>query len=310
MRLRLIFFGTPPIAAKALTYLIENGCEVCAVVTKPDKAKGRSGTPTPTPVKQVAMQYSLPFFQPEKASDPVFAQALTEFKADLFVVVAYGEILKENILNMPPLGCINLHASLLPKYRGAAPMQRAIMEGEKESGVTIIRMVRKMDAGALIKRQKISIEPNDTAAHLEEKIGSIGSHLLLQVLFEFEKGSIIEEVQDESLVTFAPKIELEDCEIDWSRPAQEIHNLIRGANPHPGAWCRVRVKGETKRLKILESQLEEGLGNPGVILSCTSKGGLVLACGRGALRLLQVQLEGKRAMSAFDLTRGTTLEFT
>lgn len=304
--MKVIFFGTPQFAANVLDYLLAHGIDIVAVVTKPDRPKGRSALPQHTPVKVIAQEHQppLPVFQPELVSALDFAPILSAFNADLFVVVAYGELIKQHLLDMPPLGCINLHASLLPKYRGAAPIQRCIIEGELETGVTIMHMVKKMDAGDIIKTSKVSIGSDMTYGGLEEALCQIGSITLLEVLNDFEKNIFHRIPQDHSLATFAPKIELEDCGVQWNRPAIEIHNLVRGVNPHPGAWCKVQVKQKSLRLKINKTQaLQNVSGSPGEILKYGSEG-FVIGCGHGALKLLEVQLEGKKAMPAEDLMRG------
>lgn len=311
LEMKVVFFGTPTFAAKVLSYLLENDVNVVAVVTKPDKPKGRSGKPIPTPVKAVAQscEKPIPVFQPEKVSAPEFADVLPPFQADLFVVVAYGEILKQHILDIPTLGCINLHASLLPKYRGAAPIQRCILNGETETGVTIMHMVRKMDAGDIIKTTKIPIETHATFGQIEQELCRVGSPLLLEVIRDFEQGAVKEVAQDETQATYAPKIELEDCQIDWNLPAQTIHNLVRGVNPYPGAWCTVLVKGEEKRLKIKITKIvEDRNGSPGEILSCGPEG-MVVSCGDGSVQIVEFQLEGKRTMAPEELIRGTSITF-
>lgn len=307
--MNIVFFGTPQFAADALTYLLEHGIQVIAVVTKPDKPKGRSGTPLPPPVKSLAeaLLPGVPIYQPEKASAPDFANILRALDADLFVVAAYGEIVKQYLLDIPRLGCINLHASLLPRYRGAAPIQRAIINGDLVSGATIMHMVLKMDAGNIINTVEVSIGPEMTAGELEKEICKAGSVALLEVITQFSSGRIEGVMQDESFVTYAPKIELEDCEIDWHRPAQEIHDLIRGANPHPGAWCTVSWRNEKKRLKIYRSQIVHFSAPPGTIIS-EGKEGIIVACGKDALCLQEVQLEGKKAMLAAELIRGVPID--
>ncbi len=304
--MKIVFFGTPHFAAQILEFLLKNNIDVAAVVTKPDRPKGRSLALQPTPVKLAAQSCypPLPVFQPEIVSVPEFAPVLESFKADLFIVVAYGEILKQHLLDMPRLGCINVHASLLPKYRGAAPIQRCIMEGQKESGVSIMYMVKKMDAGDVIKTAAVPIGPDMTYGELEQELCRTGSQTLLEVLREFENNIFHRTPQDPSLVTFAPKIELEDCEIHWDRPAAEIHNLVRGVNPHPGAWCKVRVRDKMLRLKVNKTQyVSMDHPNPGQIVAYGPEG-LIINCSEGALRLLDLQLEGKKAMTAEELMRG------
>lgn len=308
--MKVVYFGTPDIAANVLTFLLENNVNIVAVVTKPDKPKGRSLTPVPTPVKLSALAFnpSMPIFQPEIVSAKEFAPTLEAFDADLFVVVAYGEIVKQHLLDMPKLGCINMHASLLPKYRGAAPIQRCIIEGEKQSGVTIMHMVKKMDAGDMIKIAPVTIGPNMTAGELTEELFKVGSQALLDVIHEFEQGVIKRIPQDESQITFAPKLELEDCEIDFTKDAQAIHNLIRGSTPFPSSFCYVTVRGEKKRLKIKSSRFEPSMsGTPGEILEA-SPDGIVVACGTHALRILDLQLEGKKALPIGEFLRGIPLD--
>jgi methionyl-tRNA formyltransferase len=306
--MKVIFFGTPPFAAQVLTFLLEKQVNILAVISKPDRPKGRSSTPVPTPVKLAAIAYdpSLPVHQPEFVSAVDFADILQNYEADLFVVVAYGEIIKQNLLDMPRLGCINLHASLLPKYRGAAPIQHSIIQGEKESGVTIMHMVKKMDAGDMIKKTAVQIGPDMTYGELEAELCEAGKKLLFEVITDFENGSLPRTPQDHSLATLAPKIELENCEIDWSKPGSQIHDLVRGVNPHPGAWCYVKIRGEQKRLKINRTRIvPQHAASPGTILNLSQiKENLVISTGHQALELVEVQLEGKKMMSSADLTRG------
>lgn len=304
--MKIVYFGTPPFAAQVLNDLVRHGCDIVAVVTRTDKPKGRSGEPVPTPVKEVALSHHIPVYQPEKVSSEEFKPQLEAFNADLFVVVAYGEILKQHVLDAPKKGCINLHASLLPKYRGAAPIQRAIIDGEEESGISIMYMVKKMDAGDVIRTARVPISADMTYGELEQKLCEAGSAELLEVIRLFEKGKVAGIAQDESKVTFAPKIELEDCEIDWSKEAQTIHNLVRGVNPHPGAWCFVTVRGEKKRLKIYKTEVQNVSGIPKS--AELKKGEPLIYCGKGAVLLKEVQLEGKKRMQANELFRGIPID--
>lgn len=308
--MKIVFFGTPQFAANVLSNLLQQKFNVAAVITKPDRPVGRSGTPVPTPVKVVAESHTppLPVFQPELVSSSDFAATLEQFQADLFVVVAYGEILKQHLLDLPKIACLNIHASLLPKYRGAAPIQQCLINGEVESGITIMHMVRKMDAGDMIKKGIVTIGLNTTYGELEQQLCRIGSELIIESIREFEAGTSQRTPQDHSLATLAPKIELEDCEIDWKLPAQQIHNLVRGVNPQPGAWCLVEIKGHKKRLKVITTRIldiasESQASLPGDILP-SSKGSLIIKCGVGALSILELQLEGKKAMLAEELMRG------
>ncbi len=306
--MRVIFFGTPLFAANVLQYLLQNQVNIVAVIAKPDRPKGRSKVPVIPPVKSVALSHNppLPVHQPEVVSSPEFADILRAYKADLFVVVAYGEIIKQHLLDMPHKACINLHASLLPKYRGAAPIQRCIMEGEIESGITVIHMVKKMDAGDMIKKVNVLIGPETTFGELEQNLCEIGKKALLEVIQEFNASVPSRSPQEHFQATLAPKIELEDCKICWTRPAQEIHNLVRGVNPHPGAWCHVLIKGHKKRLKINRVRIVpcEKIKPCTIVNLNQVKGNLLIATGVHALELVEIQLEGKKTMSSEELVRG------
>jgi methionyl-tRNA formyltransferase len=308
--MKVVFFGTPDFAAKVLAYLFEHKINIVGVITKPDRPKGRSGSPVPTPVKVVAQSHNplLQVLQPELVSAPEVANQIAAFQADLFVVVAYGEIIKQHLLDMPLLGCINVHASLLPKYRGAAPIQRSLINGDPISGITIMHMVKKMDAGDIINIVEVPIGPNTIFTELEQALCHAGCQALLEVIKEFEAGIIRRIPQDESKVTYAPKIELEDCELKWEKTASELHNLVRGVTPEPGAWCYIQIRGQKKRLKVLTSRVISTMsGIPGSILAY-GKEGLIIACGKEALQILDLQLEGKKAMPAIDLMRGLPQE--
>ena len=298
--MRIVFFGTPAFAAEILRFLLENHVDVAAVVTQPDRPKGRSLHLTPSPVKVVAAGASLPILQPEKASQEPFLSEIAAFQADLFVVVAFGQILSQKLLDTPKLGCINVHASLLPKYRGAAPIQRVLMAGDSETGIAIQKMVRQLDAGDVIAVSKVPVPQDMTFGELEEKLIAATKPLLLEVIREYQKRIPAGEPQIHDQATYASKIELEEGEVLWSKPAQEIHNLIRAFSPRPGAWCWIHANGEKKRLKILRSQYVSGKGQPGQILSQDG----IVACGDGALKLIEVQPEGKKAMKAADWLRG------
>ncbi len=304
--MKIVYFGTPQFAAHVLKYLIDQSVEITAVISRTDKPKGRSKTPVATPVKQVALDNHIPVFQPEKVSSEEFKATSESLEADLFVVVAYGEILKQHVLDTPKKGCINVHASLLPKYRGAAPIQWAIINGESESGISIMHMVRKMDAGNVISQRVVSIDEQMTFGELEEKLCHTGCKALMETIHAIELAPQPGTPQDENLVTYAPKIELEDCEINWTRPAKEIHNLVRGVNPYPGSWSYVSVKGERKRLKIFRAEV---LSESGEVGSCRLvKGEPIIFCGSESLVLKEVQLEGKKRMVAKDLFLGIPID--
>lgn len=305
--MKVIFFGTPRFAADVLSYLLKHGIDVAAVVTKPDRPQGRSSALVPTPVKCIAESQNppIPVFQPEIVSAMEYAPILEAFQADLFVVVAYGEIMKQHLLDMPKTACINLHASLLPAYRGAAPIQRSIMNGETETGVTIMHMAKKMDAGDIISIRKVSIGPDMTHGELEAELCLVGSELLLETIKHFESGTTTRTPQDHTLATMAPKIELEDCQIDWNQPAQQVHNLVRAVVPQPGAWCQIKIKDQNKRLRVVTTKIIsiDRMESPGQIIP-SPKGTLYVSCGKGIIELLQIQVEGKKMMNVEEFLRG------
>lgn len=306
--MRVIFFGTPIFAANILEYLLRNQIDIVAVVTKPDRPQGRSGELIPPPVKLIALDQGLPLYQPEIVSAIDFAPVLSHYQADLFVVVAYGEILKQHLLDMPKLGCINVHASLLPKYRGAAPIQQCIINGEVQTGITIMHMTKKMDAGDIIEAVKVPIGPDTSYGELEEELCQEGKKALLNVIHDFEKGIIKRIPQDHTQATYSSKIESQHCQIDWAQPAEKLHNLIRGVNPHPGAWCYVYCKDQKKRLKVFRTKVAKNISAlPGTILS-DGKKELLIACGKDALSLIELQLEGKKIMNPEELLRGLSQE--
>lgn len=307
--MRIVFFGTPPFAAKILKDLLDNGHEIVAVVTKPDRPKGRSKTPIPSAVKEFVLEMvvSPPIYQPKKASAEEFIEALAAHEADLFVVVAYGEILRQKVLDLPRLGCLNVHASLLPEYRGAAPVQRCLMDGKTETGVTIMHMVLKMDAGEIITQKKLQIPLEMSLGELEENLCELGSLALQEVLKTYSEGCVGSSSQDENLVTYASKVELEDCELRFDQPAIALHNLIRGSNPRPGAWAWVDIRGKRKRLKIWSSSVLENFeGVPGDLSVLDDR--LVIACGKGALSINVLQLEGGRRLTSKEFLRGFSLD--
>lgn len=305
--MKIVFFGTSAFAARIFATLIEQNIEIVAVVTKPDKPKGRSLKFTPPPIKEVAqkLKADLPIHQPIRASTPEFAEILKNYKADLFVVVAYGEIIKTLLLQIPLLGCINVHASLLPKYRGASPIVRSLMNGEKETGISIIDMVLEMDAGDILEMVKVPIPESMTFGQLDQKLSEVGSLALLKVIHSLARGSITRTPQDHTQITFAHKLKAEEEEIKWSKTARELHNLIRALSPTPGAWCWLQVGTEKKRLKIKRSEVvphAQGTPRQNLVLN---KQEWIIACGQGGLRLLEVQLEGKKTMSVADFLRGS-----
>lgn len=274
-------------------------------MTQPDRPQGRKLLLTASATKQLAHLHSwdFPILQPEKASDPQFLETLENLNADLYVVVAYGQILSRKLLAIPPLGCINVHASLLPKYRGAAPMQRALMDGVRETGVSVQKMVFQLDAGDVIDESRIPISSECTLGELHDLLCDLAKPLLLSVIKSYEKGIPASSPQDESEATFAPKIKPEEMELHWDRDASTLHNQIRALSPRPGAWCWIEMAGERKRLKILQSKVSSGEGLVGELLSF-EKDECLVATARGALQLLIVQPEGKRPMGVGEWIRG------
>ena len=303
LKSKIVFFGTPHFAAEILRYLALNDVSISGIVTQPDRPRGRSKQLAPSPVKEVAAELlpNIPVLQPEKASNEEFLQALFSLSADLYVVVADGQILSQKLLSHPSLGCINIHASLLPKYRGAAPMQRCLMNGEKETGIAIQKMVKQLDAGDVIATAKIEIPDEMILGELEAQLCEVSKPLLLKVLKAFDSGVPDAVSQDHNLATYASKIDPSEGEIFWDLPADKIHNLVRAFSPRPGAWTWLETN--VKKIKVLRSNLvEDKHGTPGQLLS---NDGLI-ACGRGALRLIEVQPEGKKAMSWGDWFRGVS----
>lgn len=302
--MKIVFFGTSSFAAQILFCLVHNQMNVIASVTRPDRPTGRSLKPSFPPVKQAAIELHIPVFQPERASSLEFVAQLKALQADLFIVVAYGEIVKKEVLDIPSLGCINIHASLLPKYRGAAPMQRCLINGEEETGISIIEMTPKMDAGDVLAMEKISIPFEMTHGELEKELCDLAQKMILQVIEQFQNHSVQKTAQDHSQMSLAPKISAQEEEIDWSLDATTLHNRIRALSPAPGAWCMLEAKAQKKRLKIIRAfpedlQLPE---KPGSLVKLHKGWGVV--CGQGVLGLLEVQLEGKRAMPAIACFNG------
>jgi len=304
--MRTVFFGTSLFAAHVLSYLLKHGLDVLAVVTKPDQPKGRSLLLSPSPMKMHVLQHhsSLPLFSPVKASSVEFASILSKLHPELFVVVAYGKIIKKNLLSMPTYGCINAHASLLPAYRGAAPMQRALLDGVSTTGVTIIEMNEQMDAGDILGQESVHISDSMNFGELEETLYRMTGPLMLKVIEKIDLGICDRVEQIHSLATFAPKLSSEETELQWSRPAKDLCNQIRALSPNPGAWAWIQIGKEKKKIKIKKARVfpaSEAL--PGMFLSCNHREWIV-ACGQDALLILEVQLEGKKSLSVSSFLQG------
>ena len=299
--MRLIFMGTPDFAVPTLSALTAAGHDIAAVYTRAPKPGGRRGLDlVPTSVEREAHRLGLPVFTPKTLKDDAAQAAFRTHKADAAVVVAYGLILPKPILEGPRLGCFNVHASLLPRWRGAAPINRAIMAGDKESGVTIMQMDEGLDTGAIVMADRISIAPNMTAGDLHDALAKLGADLMQRALAELERRSLTLMPQGEVGVTYAAKIGKDETRIDWTKPWKQVHDHIRGLSPFPGAWSKLGGA----RVKVLRSTRGEGKGAPGTVLDDY----LTIACGDGAVRLTQVQREGKNPMSAEEFLRGAKVE--
>lgn len=300
--MRVVFMGTPDIAATCLKRILADGFEVVGVYTQPDRPKGRGMKLTASPVKEVALEVGIPVFQPESFREDETVEELKALKPDICAVVAYGRILPQKVLDVPGLGCINIHASLLPKYRGSAPYQWAVLNGEKETGVTAMYLCREMDAGDMIDRVKTPIGENETAGELLDRLAVLGAELLSKTLTRFTQGKVPAQKQDESQVSFAPMLEKTMCPIDWSKTAQQVHDHVRGLQPWPVAT--MELNGIP--FKVHETRIVSGSGAPGTVLGLT-KTGLVIACGEGAVEVWVLQAQGGKRMNAPDYFRGHPL---
>ncbi len=302
--LRIVFAGTPEFAAEHLRALLDTPHQVIAVYSQPDRPAGRGQKLMPSPVKQLAAQYAIPVYQPQTLRDPAAQAELAALKPDLMVVVAYGLILPQVVLDTPRLGCINSHASLLPRWRGAAPIQRAIEAGDLESGVTVMQMEAGLDTGPMLLKVSTPIDAEDSGGSLHDRLASLGPQAVIEAIAGLASGTLQGQVQDDSLATYAHKLNKEEARIDWSRPAIELERLIRAFNPWP--ICHSTLHAAP--LKVLGAQLGEGQGQPGQILSA-SKEGLSVACGAGALRLTRLQLPGGKALAFADLYNSRREQF-
>ena len=302
--MRVVFMGTPDIAATCLKRILADGFDVVGVYTQPDRPKGRGMKLVASPVKQVALDAEIPVFQPENFREEETVQQLRDLKPDVCAVVAYGRILPQKVLDVPTFGCINIHASLLPKYRGSAPYQWAVLDGLQETGVTAMYLVREMDAGDIIDTRKTPIGENETAGELLDRLAVLGAELLSKTLSRFAAGErVVGTPQEESLVSYAPMLEKTMCPIDWSKTAQQVHDHVRGLHPWPVATMEL---GQTL-FKVHETRVVSGSGAPGKILEL-NKNGLVVACGEGAVEIRSLQAQGGKRMAAPDYFRGHPLD--
>jgi methionyl-tRNA formyltransferase len=301
--MRIIFMGTPDFAVPALGALLHAGHEIVAVYTQPPRAADRGLNVKKSPVQLFAEGKGLSVATPGSLKLADEQARFRSIAADAAVVVAYGLILPKPILEAPRFGSFNIHASLLPRWRGAAPIQRAIMAGDIETGVAIMRMDEGLDTGAVCLAEKTPIAPDETAGELHDRLAGLGADLIVRALSDLEKNALDCRPQAEAGVTYAAKIGPGDTHIDWSKPAGEVQSLIRGLSPHPGAWFEMEIGGKSERVRALRAGLASGAGVPGTLLD----GSLTVACGEGAIRLTQVQRAGKRPMSAEDFLRGAKL---
>lgn len=292
--MRIVFMGTPEFAVQVLEAIIKEGHEVAGVYTQPDKPKGRGKSMQYTPVKEKAMEYDIPVFQPERVREPEVIEEIEKLAPEVIVVVAFGQILPETILNLPSLGCINVHASLLPKYRGAAPIQRVIIDGEKESGVTTMYMAKGLDTGDMIEWKVVPIEPKETGGSYHDKLAAAGAELCLSTLEKLAAGTAPRIPQDDSLSCYAHMLSKSMGELDFQKSAVELERLIRGLNPWPSAYTRL----DGKTLKIYEADVIEAESvsvEPGTVTAVDKKS-FTVQCNPGALRITSLQLEGKKRM--------------
>ncbi|SHI88343.1 methionyl-tRNA formyltransferase [Parasporobacterium paucivorans] len=299
--MKIVFMGTPDFSVPSLHELIRAGHEILAVISQPDKPKGRGKNMQFTPVKEAALEYGIPVYQPDKVSNPEFINQLKGWNPDIIVVIAFGQILPREILDIPRFGCINVHASLLPAYRGAAPIQRVIMDGKKTAGVTTMFMSEGLDEGDMIDKIEIPIEDKETYGSLHDKLSLAGARLLLVTLDKLEKGEAARTVQDSSVSNYAKMIHKQTGHIDFTDSAETIERLIRGLNPWPSAYTKL----DGKNLKIWDAVVldDEYPGIPGEIVELTDKS-LYVKTGRGTLSITSLQMEGKKKMNTNDFLRG------
>ncbi len=299
--MRIVFMGTPEFAVPSLNILLENGYSVAGVVTVPDKAQGRGQKTGASAIKRAAVERALPILQPDQLKDPLFVSALKSLHPDLMVVVAF-RILPPEVYSLAPLGAFNLHASLLPKYRGAAPINWAILRGEKETGVTTFFLKEGVDTGSVLLQARVSIGADETAGELHDKLSEVGAEIVLQTVRLIELKKARPRPQDDALATPAPKIFKDGCRINWNRPRAEVHDFVRGLSPQPGAWTMFgRTLIRVYRTSLKTPEVQSGV-NPGSVVRCDNE--LILQTSDGAISILEIQQEGRRRMPAQEFLRG------
>ena len=302
--MRIVFAGTPEFAAQHLQALLEAGRQVVAVYTQPDRPAGRGQKLMPSPVKQLAVEHGIPVFQPQTLRDPAAQAELAALQPDLMVVVAYGLILPQVVLDIPRLGCINSHASLLPRWRGAAPIQRAVEAGDAESGVTVMQMEAGLDTGPMLLKVSTPIGAEDTGGTLHDRLAELGARAIVEAVNGLEAGTLSGEAQDDALACYAHKLSKDEARLDWNRPAVELERQIRALHPWP--ICHSSLSGEA--VKVHAAQLADGTGVPGTILDA-GKDGVRVACGQGALLLTRLQLPGGKPLAFSDLYNSRREQF-
>ncbi len=314
MLMRTVFMGTPDFAVPALRNLHDGGHEIAAVVTQPDRPRARGNVILPSPVKEYALGLGVPIFQPERVSDPEFVEILRGVAPDAIVVVAFGQKIPPEILKLPRYGCINIHASLLPEYRGAAPIQRAIIDGKEFTGVTIMYMDEGWDTGDILIQERVEIGRGTTAGELHDRLSEIGAELLVKALRMLEDGSAPRIPQDHGKATYAPKIEKDDCRIDWSKSGESLINLVRGCSPSPGAFTM--LNGKLMKIFSLEPVREDEAERlqgwrelePGFVVKVDDRCGIIVRCGDGLVRIEEMQPGGGRRMNSCEFIRGCRME--
>ncbi len=303
--MRVVFMGTPDIAATCLEKILKDGFQVVGVYSQPDRPRNRGMKLFPTPVKEVALRYDLPVFQPESFREEEAVEQLRALQPDVIAVVAYGRILPQRVLDIPKLGCINIHASLLPAYRGSAPYQWAVLNGEKVTGVTAMYLCREMDAGDMIEKTQTPIGENETAGELLDRLAVLGAELLSKTLTRFTDGKVTATPQNSALATYAPMLDKSMCPIDWNKTAQQVHDQVRGLHPWPVATANLAgTEFKIHATRVLDMPTAAA---PGTILALT-RTGLQVACGTGAVEILQLQAQGGKRMATPDYFRGHPLE--
>lgn len=307
--MKAVFFGTPQFSAEILKDLIEKGLNVVAVVTQPDKMQGRHLQLTEPAVKKTVQHFdsSIPVIQTEKISTEQFYSSIKQFEADIFIVVAFGQIFPTKLLQMPRLGCVNVHTSLLPKYRGAAPIERCLMAAEVETGVSIMYMVKELDAGDVLSVKKVEITPEMNALDLTLKLCQAAKDLLYPTILKIAQGKACPKPQKHELATYAKKVNPEDAEVKWNLSAIEVYHQYRGVSPKPGAWCSIVIRGKPSRIKLKEISLSALQGSYSAILSY-DQGGIVVACKEGAIKIKKLQIEGKKVLDVSEFVKGYSLK--